>query len=80
MKMAQKKKIKTERKNSMAGKNVEKETLIVTSKVKAYIKSKGFMTSGDAIDGLNEKIHQLIDEAVKRTESNKRSTVRPTDF
>ncbi|EKO78599.1 hypothetical protein KHM19_13910 [Leptospira borgpetersenii] len=78
--MAQKKKIKTERKNSMAGKNVEKETLIVTSKVKAYIKSKGFMTSGDAIDGLNEKIHQLIDEAVKRTESNKRSTVRPTDF
>ncbi|ALO25821.1 MULTISPECIES: hypothetical protein [Leptospira] len=64
----------------MAGKNVEKETLIVTSKVKAYIKSKGFMTSGDAIDGLNEKIHQLIDEAVKRTESNKRSTVRPTDF
>ncbi|ABJ76032.1 Hypothetical protein LBL_1683 [Leptospira borgpetersenii serovar Hardjo-bovis str. L550] len=80
MKMAQKKKIKTKRKNSMAGKNVEKETLIVTSKVKAYIKSKGFMTSGDAIDGLNEKIHQLIDEAVKRTESNKRSTVRPTDF
>ncbi|AOP36028.1 MULTISPECIES: hypothetical protein [Leptospira] len=64
----------------MAGKNVEKETLIVTSKVKAYIKSKGFMTSGDAIDGLNEKIHQLIDDAVKRTESNKRSTVRPTDF
>ncbi|UYM83626.2 hypothetical protein MY148_08575 [Leptospira borgpetersenii] len=64
----------------MAGKNVEKETLIVTSKVKAYIKSKGFMTSGDAIDGLNEKIHQLIDEAVKRTESNKRRTVRPTDF
>ncbi|AAN49657.2 MULTISPECIES: hypothetical protein [Leptospira] len=64
----------------MAGKNVERETLIVTSKVKAYIKSKGFMTSGDAIDGLNEKIHQLIDDAVKRTESNKRSTVRPTDF
>ncbi|MFQ3855801.1 hypothetical protein ACLK29_15515 [Leptospira kirschneri] len=64
----------------MAGKNVERETLIVTSKVKACIKSKGFMTSGDAIDGLNEKIHQLIDDAVKRTESNKRSTVRPTDF
>ncbi|EKR71897.1 hypothetical protein [Leptospira noguchii] len=64
----------------MAGKNVERETLIVTSKVKAYIKSKGFMTSGDAIDGLNDKIHQLIDDAVKRTESNKRSTVRPTDF
>ncbi|UPO14266.1 hypothetical protein MY480_08605 [Leptospira borgpetersenii] len=61
----------------MAGKNVEKETLIVTSKVKAYIKSKGFMTSGDAIDGLNEKIHQLIDEAVKRPESNKRSTCSP---
>ncbi|MCU0823898.1 MAG: hypothetical protein O9301_01985 [Leptospira sp.] len=57
-----------------------KESLIVTSKVKAYIKSKGFMTSGDAIEGLNEEIYRLIDRACERTSSNKRTTVRSTDF
>ncbi|EPG67580.1 hypothetical protein EHO61_13900 [Leptospira fluminis] len=60
--------------------SAEKDTLIVASKVKAYIKSKGFMTSGDAVDGLNEKLYALIDDALKRTEANKRTTVRPTDF
>ncbi|EMY71029.1 hypothetical protein EHQ96_12850 [Leptospira levettii] len=57
-----------------------KESLIVTSKVKAYIKSKGFMTSGDAIDGINEEIYRLIDKALERTSANKRTTVRSTDF
>ncbi|XDD42143.1 hypothetical protein AB3N58_12665 [Leptospira sp. WS60.C2] len=57
-----------------------KESLIVTSKVKAYIKSKGFMTSGDAIDGINEEIYRLIDRALERTSANKRTTVRSTDF
>ena len=60
--------------------SAEKDTLIVASKVKAYIKSKGFMTSGDAVDGLNEKLYGLIDDALKRTDANKRTTVRPTDF
>ncbi|EMY60774.1 hypothetical protein [Leptospira terpstrae] len=57
-----------------------KESLIVTSKVKAYIKSKGFMTSGDAIDGINDEIYRLIDKALERTSANKRTTVRSTDF
>ncbi|GBF50823.1 hypothetical protein LPTSP4_23500 [Leptospira ryugenii] len=57
-----------------------KETLIVASKVKAYIKSKGFMTAGDAIEGLNEEIYRLIDRALERTASNKRTTARATDF
>ncbi|MFB5649700.1 hypothetical protein ACE5IS_03550 [Leptospira wolffii] len=77
--MVQKKKTTVKRKNSMA-QSAEKDTLIVASKVKAYIKSKGFMTSGDAVDGLNEKLYALIDDALKRTEANKRTTVRPTDF
>ncbi|MBM9591420.1 MULTISPECIES: hypothetical protein [Leptospira] len=57
-----------------------KESLIVTSKVKAYIKSKGFMTSGDAIEGINEEIYRLLDKALERTSANKRTTVRSTDF
>ncbi|BDA79976.1 MULTISPECIES: hypothetical protein [Leptospira] len=60
--------------------STSKETLIVASKVKAYIKSKGFMTAGDAIEGLNEEVYRLIDKALERTGSNKRTTARSTDF
>ncbi|MEM7181908.1 MAG: hypothetical protein AAF518_13410 [Spirochaetota bacterium] len=58
----------------------EKEMLLVSSKVKAYIKSKQFMTSSEALDGLNDKVHKLIDEALARTEANKRSTLKSADL
>ena len=58
----------------------EKEILVVISKTKAYIKEKGFMMSSDAIDTLNEKMYQLIEDAIERTKNNKRSTLRPHDF
>lgn len=64
----------------MSEETTERESLIVTSKIKAYIKSKGCMTSGDAVDGINEKIYKMIDEAVERTQNNKRTTVRSYDF
>lgn len=64
----------------MSEDTTSKESLIVASKIKAYIKSKGLMTASDAIDGLNEKIYKLIDEAIERTQANKRSTVRSYDF
>lgn len=57
-----------------------KEMLVVGSKVKAYIKSKGMKTAGDALEGLNEKVYCLLDAAVARTKANKRSTVRPADM
>lgn len=57
-----------------------KEVLVVASKVKAYIKSKGMMTSSDAISALNDKIYALLDDAACRTESNRRSTVKPQDL
>lgn len=58
----------------------ERETLIVASKTKAFIKSQGCMVSADALDALNAKIYELIEGAVKRTKENKRSTLRPHDF
>lgn len=58
----------------------EKEPLIVASKVKAYIKSKNMMTSSEALGELNEKIYALLDDAVARTQANKRSTVKPQDL
>lgn len=58
----------------------ERETLIVASKTKAFIKSQGCMVSADALDELNNKIYSLIENAVKRTKENKRSTLRSHDF
>lgn len=57
-----------------------KEVLVVGSKVKAYIKSKKMMCSGDLIEGLSNCVYNCIDDALERTKNNKRSTVRPHDL
>lgn len=58
----------------------QREVLVVASKVKEYIKSKGLQSSGDVVPMLSEKIYSMIDEAADRTKENKRSTVRPHDL
>ena len=58
----------------------KKESLIVASKVKAYVKSKKMMTSSDALATLNDKVYSLLDAAVARTKGNRRSTVKPQDL
>ena len=58
----------------------KKEVLVVASKVKAYIKKKGCMTSSDAVGALNEKVYALLDAAAARTKANRRSTVKPQDL
>ncbi len=57
-----------------------KENLVVGSKIKAYIKDKGLMCSGDLVDGLSNKVASMLDEAMNRTKANKRATVRPQDL
>ncbi len=57
-----------------------KESLIVASKVKAYIKSKKMMTSSDAIGALSDKVYSMLDAAIARTKANRRSTVKPHDL
>lgn len=56
------------------------EILVVGSKVKAYIKSKDAMTSGELLEALNTKVEKLLDEAIARTKANKRSTVKAQDL
>ena len=56
------------------------EPLVVASKVKAYIKSKGMMTSSEVIGALSSKVYGMLDAAMARTESNRRSTVKPSDL
>lgn len=58
----------------------KREVLVVASKVKDYIKSKGLQSSGEVVPALSEKIYAMIDDAAGRTKENKRSTVRPHDL
>ena len=57
-----------------------KEVLVVASKVKAYVKSKGMMTSSDAIAALSDTVYATLDAGIKRTKANRRSTVKPQDL
>ena len=62
------------------GKDV-KETLIVKSKVREYVKSLGeFNVSGDFIETLNVKVAKLLKQAAKRTAANSRKTVAARDI
>jgi len=58
----------------------KRESLIVASKVKAYIKSKKMMTSSDSLEALSEKVYGLLDAATDRTKANRRSTVKAQDL
>ncbi len=58
----------------------KKEILVVASKVKAYVKSKGMMTSADAIAALSDGVCSTLDAAIARTKANRRSTVKPQDL
>ncbi len=58
----------------------KKETLVVASKVKAYIKSKKMMTSSDAIEAISDNVYSLLDAAIIRTKANRRSTVKAQDL
>ena len=58
----------------------KKESLIVASKVKAYVKSKKMMTSSDALGAISDKVYGMLDCAVARTKANRRSTIKPQDL
>lgn len=58
----------------------KRESLIVASKVKAYIKGKKMMSSSEALEALNDKLYGLLDAAATRTKANRRSTVKAQDL
>ena len=61
-------------------KAAKREVLVVASKIKDYIKSKGLQSSGEVVPALSERIYSMIDDATSRTKENRRSTVRPHDL
>ncbi|MBI2598039.1 MAG: hypothetical protein HYW50_02485 [Candidatus Diapherotrites archaeon] len=56
------------------------ESLVVTSKIKDMIKSKGMNTAGDATEGLSKMVEMFVHRAVERAKANGRKTVRAVDF
>ena len=57
-----------------------KDILVVSSKVKEYIKSKDCLTSSDVIEALSNKVHNCLDDAIKRASGNGRKTVTAKDI
>ncbi len=58
----------------------DKESYIIGSKVKAFLKAKGLMCSGELPDAVSAKVREMLEAACQRTTANKRSTVRPHDL
>jgi hypothetical protein len=71
---------KKAKKKAAPKKGAAMETLIVGSKVKGVIKGNGCMTSGELLEALNAKVHELLGDACGRASANKRSTVRAQDL
>jgi histone H3/H4 len=58
----------------------EVEMLLVGSKTKDALKATGLNVAGEALDKLNERVHQLVKEAQDRCTANGRKTVKASDF
>ena len=54
--------------------------LINVSRLRDYIKQKKCEITDETIDAIERKLHEMIDNAVHRTKSNKRITIRPYDL
>ena len=62
------------------GKSTSREVLVVGSKVKDVVKGSGCQSSGDLIDAISSRVHELLASAVERAKENGRATVRPYDL
>lgn len=55
------------------------DVMVVASKVREYLKSRGVKMSGDLPEALNKVVMMVLDNAASRAKGNKRSTVKPQD-
>ena len=57
-----------------------KESFSVASKIKEYVRSKGYCAGSNLPEAVSQKVVELLDSAIERTESNGRKTVRGEDL
>lgn len=63
------------------GEGIPQDVLIVTSKLKAYVKAKhDLSTSADVIDVLSDIVRRVCDEASDKARSEGRKTLMSRDF
>ena len=58
----------------------EVPSLVVTSRLKEYIKEKGLRSDGELDEALSASVAALLDKAAARCKENGRSTIRPADL
>jgi hypothetical protein len=58
----------------------QRESLVVASKIKAYIKSKRMMTSSESLVTISDAVYRMLDAAIERAKANRRSTVKAQDL
>ena len=68
------------KKKKAAKKASKKDVLVVASKVKTYIRSKGAMCSADAVQAMSDCIYCCLDRAIDRAKANRRTTVKAQDL
>jgi hypothetical protein len=56
------------------------EVLVVGSKVKDVVRSAGLRSSGELIDAVSARVHEMLHNAVTRAQRNGRATVNPHDL
>jgi hypothetical protein len=62
------------------GKKKAREIVVVGSKVKEVVRAAGLRSDGELIAAVSDKVHELLEAAIKRAQGNKRGTVRPYDL
>lgn len=56
------------------------EILVINSKVKAYIASKGMRSSGELAEALSDELRKIIDRAMERAKEHNKQTVGARDI
>lgn len=46
------------------------ETLVVVSKIKKQVKDAGFRTGSDFVDGLSQKVQQMVAGAIEKVKAD----------
>ena len=61
-------------------KSAAREVLVVGTKVKDVVKSAGLQSSGELIEAVSSRVHELLKGAIERASGNGRKTVRAYDL
>jgi hypothetical protein len=62
------------------GKGAASDMLVVGSKVREYIKSKGLMCSSEVLGAVNGCVYACLDRAAERAKENGRKTLQARDM